>query len=251
MEQFQLLKNDSERLNNDILRQKSEQINLHNELQQLEQQFDDNKDELTKTKQELLINKNKYENIINQINQSFEKLQNEKHSIENQFKNFQSQFIDKTNQYEQLQTNFNQLTIEKDEQLSEYKKNLNQQQILNDNLRRELNDLHDELKSKLSLQTNFDKLQQTFAIKIEQFSQEKQTLNERHKALEEKFNNILSEKAGLENQLDKIRVQIQTTEINIKTKKQDELEQSAKRIQELQVIYSLSRQKFSKTRVHT
>jgi hypothetical protein len=249
MEQFQLLKTESEHLNNDFIKQKSEQINLHNELQQLEQQFDDNKDELNKIKQELLTNKNKYENQINQLNQSLEQLQNEKHSIEIQFENLQTQFIDKTNQYDHFQTKFHQLSIEKDEQILKYKNDLNQQQILNDNLRRELNDLHDEFKSKtnevFSLQTNFNKLQQTLQTKIdeiERFSQEKITLTEAHTALEEKFNNILAEKAGLENQLDSIRVQMQTTESNIKEKKHDQivkLEQSEKRIKELQVSDNL------------
>ncbi|CAF4429545.1 unnamed protein product, partial [Adineta steineri] len=52
MEQSQLIKTESERLNNDLIKQKSEQTNLHNELHHLEQQFDDIKDELHKTQQE-------------------------------------------------------------------------------------------------------------------------------------------------------------------------------------------------------
>lgn len=234
MERFQLL-------NNDLTKEKSE----------LQQQFDDNKDELNRTKQEFLTNKNKYENQINQLNQQ---IQNEKHSINIQFENLQKQFNDKTHQYDQLQTDF--------EQLSKYEKDLQQQQILNDNLRREFNDLHDELKSKtneiLSLQTELNKLQQTLQNKIneiEQLSQDKLSLtednqrkekvlseqkqfNEVHTALEEKFNNILAEKAGLENELDKIRVQMQTTESTLNKKKQDQivkLEQSEQKIKELQV----------------
>jgi predicted nucleic acid-binding Zn-ribbon protein len=234
MERFQLL-------NNDLTKEKSD----------LQQQFDHNKDELNRTKQEFLTNKNKYENQINQLNQQ---IQNEKHSINIQFENLQKQFNDKTHQYDQLQTNF--------EQLSKYEKDLQQQQILNDNLRREFNDLHDELKSKtneiLSLQTDLNKLQQTLQNKIneiEQLSQDKLSLtednqrkekvlseqkqfNEVHTALEEKFNNILTEKAGLENELDKIRVQMQTTESTLNKKKQDQiikLEQSEQKIKELQV----------------
>lgn len=46
-------------------------------------------------------------------------------------------------------------------------------------------------------------------------------LNDVHTALEEKFNQLLSEKAGLENQLDSIRVQMQTTESKLSKNKQD------------------------------
>lgn len=227
MEEYQLLKNQSEDLHNDILKHKSEQTNLRHELQQLE----DNKNELNKTKQELLLNKTKYENEINQLHESIEQITNEKHSIVNQF--------------DSLKTNFHQTSDEKEEQLLKYQTDFNQQQTLNDNLRRQLNDLNDELKTKtneiLSLQTNLNKFQQNLQIKIDeiqQISQEKTLLNETHLALEEKFNHILSEKAGLENQLDTIRVQMQTTESTMKKKKQDEttkLEQSEKQIKELQV----------------
>lgn len=116
-----------------------------------------------------------------------------------------------------LQTSFNQTANEKDEELLKYKNDFNQQQILIENL-------NDELKTK----TN----------EIQQISQEKNISNERHLALEEKFNNILAERAGLENQLDTIRVQMQTTESTIKKKKQDEtvkLEQSEEKIKQLQV----------------
>lgn len=245
MEEYQLLKNQSEDLHNDILKYKSEQTNLRHELQQLEQQLEDNKNELNKTKQELLLNKTKYENEINQLHESIEQITNEKHSIVNQFENLQTQFLDKTNQFDSLKTNFHQTSDEKEEQLLKYQTDFNQQQTLNDNLRRQLNDLNDELKTKtneiLSLQTNLNKFQQNLQIKIDeiqQISQEKTLLNETHLALEEKFNHILSEKAGLENQLDTIRVQMQTTESTMKKKKQDEttkLEQSEKQIKELQV----------------
>jgi glutathionylspermidine synthase len=103
-----------------------------------------------------------------------------------------------------------------------------------------------------------NKLQQILQNKIneiEQLSQDKLSLtednqrkekvlseqkqfNEVHTALEEKFNNILAEKAGLENELDKIRVQMQTTESTLNKKKQDQivkLEQSEQKIKELQV----------------
>ncbi|CAF4652327.1 unnamed protein product, partial [Rotaria sp. Silwood2] len=262
MEQYRLLITESERLNNDLNKQKSEQINIHHELQQLEQQYDDMKDELNKTKQELITNKNKYENQLNELNQSYKQLEKDKHSIDIQFENIQCQFIDKTKQYEQIETKFNKSLNEKDEQISICEENINQQEILNDKLHRELNDLHDELKTKtdeiISLQANLDKIQQTLQSKIndiEQLSQEKislaennnqkekllfqqKQLTEVHTALEEKFNNLLSEKAGLENQLDSIRLQMQTTETNMNKRKQEnmnKLEQAEKKIKELLV----------------
>jgi chromosome segregation ATPase len=264
MEQSQLLKTESERLNNDLIKQKTEQTNLHHELQQLEQQFDDLKDELNKTKQELLTNKTKYETQLDQLNQSIEQIHKEKHSIEIQFKELQTQFINQTNQYDYLQTKFHESSIENNEQISKYEKDSAQQQTLIDNLHRESNDLQDELKSKtneiLSLQTNLNKLQQILQTKIdeiEQLSQQKLTLTEdnnqkekflfeqkqlteAHSALEEKFNNVLTDKAALENQLDTIRVKMQTTESNINKRKEDnlvKLEQAEKRIKELQVSF--------------
>ena len=66
-------------------------------------------------------------------------------------------------------------------------------------------------------------------------------LKEVHCVLEEKFNNILLEKAQLENQLDTTRVEIQTTESDANRIRQEnlsKLEQTERQIQELQVNVS-------------
>ncbi|CAF1053004.1 unnamed protein product [Rotaria magnacalcarata] len=262
MEQYQLLISESERLNLDLTKQKSEQSNLHNELQQLEQQFDDMKDELNRNKQELAENKQKYGNQLNQLKQAYETLQKDKHSLEVQFENIQTQFTEKTNQCDELEAKFKKTFIEKDEQILKYQQDFNQLQTLNEDLRLESNDLHDEVKSKaneiLSLQANVDRIQQILQSKvdqIEQLSQDKTSLAEDnsqkeklvsehkhfieiHAILEEKFNHLLSEKAGLENQLDTIRIQMQTTESNANQAKQEvtnKLQQAEKRIQEIQI----------------
>ena len=264
MEQFQLLKTESERLNNDLIKQKSEQTNLQHEHEQLEQQLDDIKNELNHTKQELITNKQKYENQLNQLNRSYEQLDKEKQEIMIQYENIQSQFIDKTNQYHQFQIKFDKLLNDKDEQILKYQNDFNEQQIHNEGFHRNLNDLNDELKSKtneiLTLQTNSDKLQQILQSKIdeiEEFSKqnmiliednnrkekllsEQKQLTEVCAALEEKFNSIRSEKAELENQLDKIRLQMQTTEVDVNKRKQEnaiELEQTEKQIKELRVRF--------------
>jgi chromosome segregation ATPase len=88
--------------------------------------------------------------------------------------------------------------------------------------------------------------------KIEQLTQENQqkekSLAEQkqfkdiHTALQEKFNTILAEKAGLENELDAIRVQMQTTESKLNKKKQDQttqLEELEKKVKLFQVPIDL------------
>ena len=246
MEQSQLIENESKRLANDLHKQKVDYTNLSHELQHLEQQFDDLKDELNKSKQQLISNQTKYDQQLHQHAQSFEQLQKEKNSNELQFADLQEQFLEQTNQYEQLQTKFHQLSMEKDQQISTLERDLNEQQSLQDKLRRELTDLHDELESKIN---QIQQLSQQKTTLIEDNHRKEQILFEQkqftevHTALEEKFNTILAEKAGLANELDTIRVQMQTTESTINKRKQDhvlKLEQAEKRIQELQVSVQYS-----------
>ena len=272
MEQSQLIKTESERLNYDLSRQKSEQSNLRQELQQLEHQYDDVKEQLIKAQKELTNNKVKYESQSNQSKQSFEQIGEEKHQLEVQLEQVQSELIHHTRQYDEFQRKFKEFSQEKDEQLAKSQDESNQQQILIENLRRESNDTHDELKSKsnemLTLQNNFDKLHQTLQSKLdeierlneqilaftddqqqqEQLLAEQKQLKDVHSALESKFNLVLTEKAGLENQLDSIRIQMQTTESTMTKKRQDtvvQLEQAEIQVKELQVSRAREAKSFS------
>lgn len=265
MEQSHLIKTESERLNYDLSRQKSEQGNLRQQLQQLEHQYDDMKEQLIKAQKELTNNKVKYESQSNQSKQSFEQIGEEKHRLEVQLEKVQSELIHHTRQYDEFQRKFKEFSQEKDEQLAKSHDESNQQQILIENLRRESNDTHDELKSKsnemLTLQNNFDKLHQTLQSKLdeierlneqilaftdaqqqqEQLLADQKQLKDVHAALESKFNLVLTEKAGLENQLDSVRIQMQTTESTMTRKRQDtvvQLEQAEMQIKELQVSRS-------------
>ncbi|CAF1122028.1 unnamed protein product [Adineta steineri] len=145
------------------------------------------------------------------------------------------------------QVNNQHLLEQKDKEIDTLKQNLSNQQSLYDSLTKEKQQIVEDLNKQKLIINEIDNIQQQLISQQSQLNEkdeqlsilktkldEQQDYNEKYSELETKFNNILSEKAILENELDSTHIQIQTTQSALNEKTNVNMKQTEEKIKELE-----------------